>query len=111
MEVALRITNTTESPYTIRKHTQIAEFSVFAPEQSKFIRPVDTAILSIITEGDPDPTTFLNELLRTKKPEEQNNALCFLTPENPCKNEDHTPIQTRILKEMTELEEKETLNP
>ena len=67
---AIRITNTTESPYSIKKNTQIAEFSVVTPETSKFIRPVDTAILSMIPEGDPDLTTYLNELLRANKPEQ-----------------------------------------
>ena len=33
------------------------------------------------------------------------------TPENPGKTEGHTPIQTRILKELRELQEKEKLNP
>ena len=64
-KTAVRITNTTESPYSIKKNTQIAEFSVVTPEQSKFFRPVDTAILSMTPEGDPDLTTHLNELLRT----------------------------------------------
>ena len=32
-------------------------------------------------------------------------------PENPGKSEDHTPIQTRILKELNELKDKEKLNP
>ena len=62
-KTAVRITNTTESPYSIKKNTQIAEFSVVIPEQTKFITPVDTAILSMIPEGDPDLTTYLNELL------------------------------------------------
>ena len=71
---AVRITYTTESPYSIKKNTQIAEFSVVTPEQSKFIRPVDTALLNMIREGDPDLTTYLNELLRTNKPEQQSNT-------------------------------------
>ena len=62
---AVRVTNTTESPYLIKKHTQIAEFSVVTPEQSKHIKPVDMAILSMIPQGDPDLTASLNELLRT----------------------------------------------
>ena len=33
-KVAIRVTNTTESPYTIKKNTQTAEFSVVTPEQS-----------------------------------------------------------------------------
>ena len=36
-KIAVRVTNTTESPHTINKNTQIAEFSVVTPEQSKFI--------------------------------------------------------------------------
>ena len=104
-QTAVRITNTTDSPYLIKKNTQIAEFSVVTPEQSKFIRPVDTAILSMIPEGDPDLTTYLNELLRTSKPEQQSNAFWFPTPENPGQTEDHTPIQIRILKELRELQE------
>ena len=109
--IAVRVTNTTESPYLIRKHTQIAEFSVVTPEQSKHMKPVDMAILSMIPQGDPDLTAYLNELPKTNKPEQQDNTFWFPTPENPGKPEDHTPIQTRILKELNELRDKEKLNP
>ena len=68
---AVRVTNATESPYLIKKLTQIAEFSVVTPEQSKHIKPVDMAVLSMIPQGDPDLTAYLNELLRTNKPEQQ----------------------------------------
>ena len=108
---AVRLTNTTESPYLIKKHTQIAEFSLVTPEQSKHIKPVDVAIISMIPQGDPDLTAYLNELLRTNKPEQQDNTFWFPTPENPGKPEDHTPIQTRILNKLNELKDKEKLNP
>ena len=109
--IAVRVTNTTESPYLIKKHTQIAEFSVVTPEQSKHIKPVDMAILSMIPQDDPDLTAYLNELLRTSKPEQQDNTVWFPTPENPGKPEDHNPIQTIIVKELNELKDKEKLNP
>ena len=109
--IAVRVTNTTESPYLNKKHTQIAKFSVVTPEQSKHIKPVDMAILSMIPQDDLDPTAYLNELLRTNKPEQQNNTFWFPTSENPGKPEDHTPIQTRILKELNELKDKKKLNP
>ena len=109
--IAVRVTNTTESPYLIKKHTQIAEFSVVTPQQSKHIKPVDMAILSMIPEDDPDLTAYINELLRTSKPEQQDNTFWFPTPENPGKPEDHTPIQTRTLNELNELKDKEKLNP
>ena len=107
----VRVTNTTESPYLIEKHTQIAEFSVVTPEQSKHIKPVDMAILCMILQDNPDLTAYLYELLRTSKLEQQDNTFWFPTPENPEKPEDHTPIQTRILKELNELKDKEKLNP
>ena len=72
--IAVRVTNTTESPYLIRKHTQIAEFSVVTPEQSKHIEPVDKAILIMIPQGDPDQNAYLNEFLRTNETEQQNNT-------------------------------------
>ena len=109
--IAVRRTNTTESPYLIKKHTEIAEFSVVTPEQSKHIKPADMAILIMIPQDDPDLTAYLNELLRTSKPEQQNNTFWSPTPENPGKLEDHTLIQTRSLKELNELKDKEKLNP
>ena len=97
-KIAVRVTNTTESPYVIKKHREIAEFSVVTPEQSKHNIPVDMAILSMIPQDDLDLTAYLNEILRTSKPEQQDNTFWLPTPENPGKPEDHTPIQTRILK-------------
>ena len=108
--IAFRVTITRESTYLVKKHTHIADFSVVIPDQSKYIKPVDMAILSMIPQDDPDLTAYLNELLRTSKREQQDNKFWFPTPENPGKSEDHTPIQTRILEELNELEDKEKLN-
>ena len=110
-KIAVRVTNTTESPYTINKNTQIAEFSVVTAEQSKFIKPVDKAILSMIPEGDPDLITYLTELLRTNEQDQQTNTFWFPAPQKPGNTEEHTPIQTRILKELRELQLKEKLDP
>ena len=72
--IAVRVTNTTESPYLIKKHTEIAKFSVVTPEQSKHIKPVDMVILCMIPRDDPDLTAYLNELPRTSKPDQQDNT-------------------------------------
>ena len=105
--IAVRVTITTESPYLNKKHTQLAEFSVITPEQSKHNKLVDMAIPGMIPQGDLDLTAYLHELLRTNKPEQQNNTFWFSTPENLGKPEDHTPMQTRIPKELNELGDKE----
>ena len=65
----------------------------------------------MIPEGDLDLITYLTELLRMNKPDQQNNTFWFPTPENPGNIEDHTPIQTRILKELRELPLEEKRNP
>ena len=111
INIALRVTNTTEFFYTINKSTQNADFSVVTLEKSKFIKPVDTVVLSLIPEGDPDLVFYLTELLKMNKPDQQNNTNWFLTPENPGNLEDHTLIHTRSLKELRELQQKDKLNP
>ena len=65
----------------------------------------------MIPESDPDLVTYLTELLRTNKPDQQNNTFWFPTPKNPGNTEDHTPIQTRILTELRELQRREKVNP
>ena len=101
-KVAVRVTNTTESPYSTKRNTQIAEFFVINPEQFKFIRPVDTVTLSMIPDRDPDLTTNLSKILKTTTPEQQNNKFKIPPPENPGKCEYHTSIETRLLKNLHE---------
>ena len=72
---------------------------------------MDAAILSIIPERDPDLITYVSELLKTNIPKQRNNTFLFPTPENPGNIEDHTPKQTRILKESHDLKVKEKVNP
>ena len=62
----------------------------------------------MIPESDLDLTTYLNELLKTNKPDQQSNTFWFPTPKNPGRTEDHTPLQTRIVKKLRELQERET---
>ena len=54
--VAVRVTNTTQSLHMIKRNTQIAEFNAVYPDQSKFFKPVDTTILSMLPLVDPDLT-------------------------------------------------------
>ena len=109
-KIAVRVTTTTVSPYKINKNTKFPDFSVVTPEPSKSNKPVDTAILNIIPEGVPDLTIYLTELLRTNEPDQKTNTFCFPTPKNPGNTEDHTPIQTRILKELREFQQKDKSN-
>ena len=63
-------------------------------------------------DGDPDLTIYLTQLLRPKnKLDQQNKIFWFSTNKNPDNIEDNTLIQTRILKEVRELQQNEKINP
>ena len=65
----------------------------------------------MIPEGDPDPIAYLTELLKTNKPDQQNNTFWFPTLKNPGNTDVHTLILKRILTELCELQRREKLNP
>ena len=65
----------------------------------------------MIPEGDPDLAAQLSELHRSNKADQQNSAFWFPTPKNPGNAEDHTPNQTRILKELREMHQKIKIEP
>ena len=105
-KLAVKVTNTTETPYLVKRCTQVAAFSVVTLEQYKFIKPVDSTNLTIVTQCDPNLTTYLNELLTVNKPEQQSHTFWVPTPKNPGKTDDQTPIETRTLSELHELEKR-----
>ena len=61
---------------------------------------------------DPDDTDmYVNELMKCSDTEQYDKNLLFPFPENPGNEEEHTPIQRRILKEISEYIKKEELDP
>ena len=97
-KLGVRVSDVTETPYLIKNNTQIAEFFAINPVQFRFIKPVDTAILSMNLKGDLDLTSHMNHVYTTSKPEQRNNIFWFQRPKNSGINEDFKPIQKRILK-------------
>ena len=73
-KVTVRVTNVTESPYSIKKNTQFAELSVVTLEQSKHNKPVDMTVPSMIPQSHLDLTAYLHKLLRARKLEQQNKT-------------------------------------
>ena len=61
-KIVVRVTNTREPFYLIRRSTQVAESSEVTAEQSEVVKPVDTANLSTIPGGDPEQTLYLKDL-------------------------------------------------
>ena len=101
-----------DHPYTLKKGTHIANFTILTPEQTKYIRPVNpTSVRHLLNNSHDDAIHYINSLLKTSKTDKVNKTYLFPTPQNPGNENEHTPIQTRILNELRELEQLEKLNP
>ena len=108
----VQISNYLDHPYTLKKGTHIANFSLLTPEQTKHIRPVNpTSVRHLLNNNHNDAIRYINSLLKTSKIDEVNETYWFRTPKNPGNEKEHTPIQARILNELRELEHLEKLNP
>ena len=108
----VQISNFLDHPYTLKKGTHIANFSILTPEQTKHIRPVNpTSVRHLLNNSHDDAIHYINSLLKTSKTDEVNETYWFPTPQNPGNEKEHTPIQTRILNELRELKQLEQLNP
>ena len=104
--------NFLDHPYTLKKGTHIASFSILTPEQTKHIRPVNpTSVRHLLSDNHDDAFHYINSLLKTSKPDEGNETFWFPTPQNLGNEREHTRIPTRILNELCELEQLEQLNP
>ena len=68
-KVALEETNRTQSLFYDQE-----ENTIFTPEQSKYIKPVDIATASLIPEGGLHVNTSLKKLFVTNKAEQQNDT-------------------------------------
>ena len=109
-KVPIKIANTTDFPYTIATDTKVAELQILKPEETKVIRPVDIAAVNFFTEHD-DVVTYINALMQVERPKDNEEKFWFPTPENPGNEQEHSPIQKRILKELRELAALEKLDP
>ena len=101
-----------DHPYILKKGTHFANFSILTPEQTKPIRPVNpTSVRHFLNNSHDDAIHYINSLLKTSKTDEVNETYWFPTPQNPGNEKEHTPIQTRILNELRELEQLKKIKP
>ena len=108
----VRISTFIDHPYTLKKRTHIANFSILTLEQTKHIRPINPiSVRHLLNNSHDDAIHYINSLLKTSKNDEVNETYWFPTPQNPRNEKEHTPIQTRILNELRELEQLEKLSP
>ena len=105
-KIDVRVANTTSTPYTMKKNTTIAEFKIMSPEEAKELKSLNTAALEVLTEDDSeDAIVYINELLNTSDKPSNSQNFWFPTPDDTGDSNTHTPIQSRILRELKDLEE------
>ena len=108
----VQISNFLDHPYTFKKGTNIANFSILTPEQTKYIRPVNpTSVRHLLKNNHDDDIHYINSPLKTSKTDEVNEIYWCPTPQNPGNEKEHTPIRTRIFNELRKLEKLEKSNP
>ena len=106
------VNNFTDQPYKLKKGMHIANFSVMTPEQMKQVRPIDpVSTWHLLNENEEGAVHYISSLLKANRNNDQYEQYWFPTPENPGDEASHTPIQKRILRELRNLQETESLNP
>ena len=97
----VQISNFPNHPFTFKIGTNMANFSILIPEQTKHIRLVNkTSVRHFQNNNHDDAIHYKNCLLKTSKTDEVNETYWFPTPQNPGNEREHKPIQTRILSEL-----------
>ena len=110
--VGYQVINFSDMPYTLPVDTHMADFRVLTPEQIKHIKPVDPSTLTFLMHQHIENTDlYLNQLMKTNHPSDEQETYWFATPEQPGDPETYTPIQKRIYDELLELKYLEQLNP
>ena len=111
-QVSVHLNNFTASPYTLKRGTQVANFTVLTPEQMTYVKPIDPVTTWHLLQDNPENATFFaSSLIKSTKPEYFKENYWLPTPEEPGDPQHHTPIQKRILSELINLQELEKLNP
>ena len=107
-----QISNFLDHPYTHKKGTHIANFSILTHKQTKHIRPANpTSVRHLLNNNHDDDNHYIESLSKTSGTNEIDETYWFPTLQNPGNESEHTPIQTRILNELRELEQLEQSNP
>ena len=111
-KIEIRATNNSPSPSTLKKNANVAEITILSPQEAKQLHPLNSAALKVLAEDNPKQALeYVNELLKSSEKPQTAQNFWFPTPDNPGDPSTHTPIQSRILREIEELENDQKLNP
>ena len=92
-EYMVQFSNFLDHPYTLKKGTHIAIFSILSPKHTEHILPVNpTLVRHLLIINHDDAFHYKSSLLKTSKTGEINETYWLPTPQNPGNEKEHTPI-------------------
>ena len=102
----------TDQPYTLKRGSHIANFSVLITEQINYVKPfVPVTTWHLLQENPEKAAYYASSLIKSARTDEDKENFWFPTPEDPGDPQSHTPTQQRFLKELYNLRKLEKLNP
>ena len=101
----VQISNFLDHPYTFRKGMHIGMFLILTLEQKKHFRPINpTSVRHVLNNNHDEAILYVDSLLKTSKANQINETYWLPRPQNSGDESEHTPIQTRTVNELRELE-------
>ena len=83
-QASVYLNNFTDSPYTLKRATQVATFTVLKPEQMKYVKPVDPVSTWQLLQKNPEIAPhYASSLIKSTKPKDVKKNYWFPTPEDP----------------------------
>ena len=93
-EHMVQISNFLDQPYTLKKGTHKANFSILTPEQTKHIRPVNpTSVRHLLNNNHNDVILYIRRLLKTLKTDDVNETYWLPTAQKPAMKGNMRPFR------------------
>ena len=69
-QIEIPLNNFTDHPYTLKRGSHIANFSVMTPGQMKYVKPIDPVTTWHLLQDDPENAAiYVSSLIKSSKPE------------------------------------------
>ena len=86
--------------------------TILSPQEAKQLHPLNSAALKVLADDNTEQALeYVNELLKSSEKQQTVQSCWFPTPDNPGDPSTHTPIRSRSLREIEELETIQNVNP
>ena len=67
-KIEIRVTNTSPSPFALKKKTNVAEFTILSPQEAKQLHPLNSVAFKVLAEDTTEQALeYVNKLLKFSK--------------------------------------------